>query len=446
MSRYSIDVFRDHFSHTYLSEVIDTYLSPSTARGVDGVNYDRFLDARESEIKLISERALAGSYKFSPFRQKLIIKDAKSPPRQVSIPTIRDKVALRALNNFLSEVFNSDRPQHTHPVVSAAIRSISLATTSDAIIKLDVRSFYDDINHALLMKSLRKKIRSNEPLRMIEEAIATPTGVAKKEKVVNNVGVPQGLSISNILASIYMSSIDVKYQSILGLAYHRYVDDILCIAPAADAGEFYSNISRDLKIKKKLRVHALGSGKSVISPISDRIDYLGYSFHGGVVAVRKSTEKKIMSSLMNIIHGADQSNKERSIWRLNLRVSGCRLNGSNIGWMFYFSQINDLNLLARLDAQIRKAICARLGENDYKNCKRFIKAYHEVKYRFNSSKYHYNFDSFDRAAMAELLNRVFPGRFPNLNEKTEKDVRRIFNRVITREVREMERDTLGGFS
>jgi RNA-directed DNA polymerase len=103
-------LFESHFAVETLRELIDTHLMPGGARGVDGTNYDLFIEKREQEIDLISSRALSGGYKFSPFRQKLIIKDVHSAPRQVSIPTIRDKVALRALNNFLADCFYTARP------------------------------------------------------------------------------------------------------------------------------------------------------------------------------------------------------------------------------------------------------------------------------------------------------------------------------------------------
>jgi retron-type reverse transcriptase len=429
-----------------LLELIDTHLNTSSARGVDGTNYDRFYENRESEVALISIRALSGQYKFSPFRQKLIIKNAESPPRQVSIPTIRDKLTLRALNNFLAECFNGARPQHSHQVISSAIKSAQTSIATDKFVKLDIQSFYDKIDHKILMQNIRNRVRSEAPLMLIEAAIKTPTGAAIAEAKVNKVGVPQGLSISNILASIYLKSIDEKFGNILGLSYHRYVDDILCITSEIEAEHFAALIAKDLKRKKKLNTHPIGSGKSEITSVLESMVYLGYDFCGTKISVRKSTEKKLLSSLMRIIASATEDSLERSIWRLNLRVSGCRLNESNVGWMFYFSQINDKQLLSRIDAQVKKAINIKFGSSTYDRCKKLIKSYHEVKYNHKQSKYFQNFDIFSREDIVSLLNRVFPDRFRNLDRKSDAEIRRIFNRFVSREVREMERDTLGSFS
>jgi RNA-directed DNA polymerase len=439
-------LFDNHFSPDNLKEVIDLHLAPSSARGVDGTNYDRFLEKMDDEIDLISSRALKGEYKFSPFRQKLIIKDRKSPPRQISIPTIRDKIALRALNNFLTECFPDARPQHSHQVISSSIKSISNATQTDKFIKLDIQTFYDDINHEVLIRNLKLKIRSTAPLKIVLSAIETPTGSTIAEADKNSLGVPQGLSISNILASIYLHSIDKKYRSIDDIDYHRYVDDIFCITSSSKAKLVASAISKDLKAKKKLKTHPIGSGKSTITKSSEELTYLGYTFSGATITVRESTEKRLFSSLMRILHSASLNNLEKSIWRLNLRISGCRLNGNNIGWMFYFSQINDKKLLSRIDAQIKKTVLKRFGKVEANKCKRLIKAYHEVKYSYKDSNYFSNFDNFDRDEMIALLNKVFPDRYTKLEEKSDAHIRQVFNRVVTREVREMERDTLGSFS
>lgn len=446
MTITSQKLFESHFSTKNINDVIDLYLTPNSARGVDGTNYDRFIERKHEEVNLISSRALKGEYKFSPYRQKLIIKDAKSFPRQVSIPTIRDKIALRVLNNFLCERFPIARPQHSHQVISSVIKSIQKSIDTDRFIKLDIQSFYDKIDHEILMKNLQFRIRAVVPLNMIRSAISTPTGSKVADAHKNSLGVPQGLSISNILASIYLESIDQKYSPHLGLSYHRYVDDILCIASEIEANITSEAIINDLKRKKKLIIHPIGSGKSTITPISKETVYLGYRFCGKKISVKKNTEKKLLTSIMQIIHSTTSENLERSIWRINLRLSGCRLNGNNIGWMFYFSQINDKQLLSRIDAQIKRTMIKKFDVATYRECKRIIKSYHEVKYKYDHSNYFHNFDIYQRSEMLKLLNSLYPNRFSRLDKKSDADVRRIFNIFVSREVREMERDTLGNFS
>jgi hypothetical protein len=216
--------------------------------------------------------------------------------------------------------------------------------TDDCFIKLDIQSFYDAVSHEIMLRALRSRIRAANPLLMVSRALRTPTGKTVASKAVNELGIPQGLSISNVLSSIYLRTIDDRYGSMLGLKYHRYVDDILCITAEHEAEHFAKDISRRLKSEKKLSCHPLGTGKSMICEPRSPVLYLGYSIGSNKVTVRADTEKRLMTNIMEAIFGATTETMEKAIWRINLRISGCRFFDSTAGWMFYFSQIDDLSV------------------------------------------------------------------------------------------------------
>ncbi|MBK5922210.1 hypothetical protein CCR90_00165 [Rhodovulum sulfidophilum] len=442
----SAEAFACHFSERDLNEVIDLHLREGVARGVDGTSYEKFLASRDREVNLIRHRALSGVYKFSPYRQKLILKNAFSPPRQVSIPTLRDRVTLRALNNFLTSMFPDCRPQHAHPVVSSVLQSVETMRDDDCFIKLDIQSFYDSVFHDILMRNLRAKIRTAPPLTLISAALKTPTGTTVAENASNDLGIPQGLSISNMLSSIYLKSVDTQYEQELGLKYHRYVDDILCIVSEGEAQLIAADIIKTLRSKKKLTCHPLGTGKSQIIEANSSVSYLGYEISRQKISVRTVTEKNLMSSIMEIIYGTDPAEWQRAMWRVNLRITGCKISGVNVGWIFYFSQINDLSLLAKMDAQIRSAVIARLGGQAASQLKRLLKAYHQAKFNHRESNYYPNFGTYTREEMLTHLQLLAPQRYRNLAEKTDAEIMRIFSASVWREVKRMERDTLGSFS
>jgi RNA-directed DNA polymerase len=446
MTLSSGDVFRKHFSEDMLQEVIDLHLNDGVARGVDGTHYEGFIARRDQEVRLISQRALNGSYKFSPYRQKLIIKSANSVPRQVSIPTLRDRVALRALNDFISEIFHDCRPQHSHPIISSVLKSVAGMRADDCFIKLDIQSFYDAVNHEILQKALRGRIRSNNPIFMISSALRNPTGTSVKSRERNELGIPQGLSISNILSSIYLKTIDERYGRMLGVSYHRYVDDILCISEKLEAEHLAEDLMKRLKREKKLICHPLGSGKSTICEPGKSVLYLGYSIGGGKITVRPETEKKLMTSIMEIIFGATVQTLDRAIWRVNLRISGCKLFGTTVGWIFYFSQIDHVSLLTKMDVQIRRAAEKKFGSVAAARLKRLVKAYHQAKYDRQDSGYFPNFDTYSREQKISHLEMIAPGKFKNLEKKSDQQISKIFGASVWREVKRMERDTLGSFS
>lgn len=442
----SAEAFARNFSERNLQEVIDLHLREGVARGVDGTSYEKFLASRDREVNLIRQRALSGAYKFSPYRQKLILKNAFSPPRQVSIPTLRDRVTLRALNNFLTSMFPDCRPQHAHPVISVVLQSVESMRDDDCFIKLDIQSFYDAVSHNILMRNLRTKIRTAPPLDLISSALKTPTGTRVAENASNNLGIPQGLSVSNMLASIYLKSVDNQYEKQLGIKYHRYVDDILCIVPKNEAQLVATAIIKNLKSKKKLTCHPLGTAKSQITEPDSSVSYLGYAISREKISVRAATEKKLMSSIMEIIHGAKPAEWRSAMWRVNLRITGCKISGANVGWIFYFSQIKDLSLLAKMDAQIKAVVIARLGGQAAHKLKRLVKAYHQAKYNHRESSYYPDFGTYTREEMERHLELLAPQRYRDLAGKTDAQITRIFSASIWREVKQMERDTLGSFS
>lgn len=169
-------IFENYFSQQSIRDVISNRTSTHTARGSDGISHEKFLSCIDQNISIIEQKSKSGLYKFTPYREKLILKGAVSIPRRVSIPTIRDRVALRCLNNFLCQVFSDYKPLHAHPVVTKAIKSFIKYSTEDKFIKLDVKGFYDGIDHKILETQLRKRIKYEPAIVMVLRAITAPTG------------------------------------------------------------------------------------------------------------------------------------------------------------------------------------------------------------------------------------------------------------------------------
>ena len=109
--------------------------------------------------------------------------------------------------------------------------------------------------------------------------------------------------------------------------------------------------------------------------------------------------------------------------------------------MFYFSQINDLSLLVRIDAQLRKAFIRKFGIEKAKECKRLIKTYHEIKYNLKETNYVPNFDITTHADKRAILEVVEP-----MHNYGDDQVEEAFDRLIAKEIRDMERDTIEALS
>ncbi|MBG6288493.1 RNA-dependent DNA polymerase [Pseudomonas nitroreducens] len=402
-------IFSKHFSEECLQEVYENSVVLSPATGIDNLTHKNFWPYLKKEIEISSRKALSGNYAFTRYKLKLISKGRGRSPREISIPTIRDRLVLKALCNFLFEIYSGvvkfELPQN---MVKQAKDGIE-AGCYNAFIKLDVENFYPSIRHDKLISRVRGKIRASNAISLISSALTTPTVANNYEGYLPaKIGIPQGLSISNVLAAIYLSKIDEKYGARSDIRYFRYVDDVFILCDYSDVSSISGEIIADFK-KLGLKVHPAkeSGGKSVYGRLGSGFDYLGYYFHGNRVSVREGSIRKIKESLISIFSSYKHS-KGKSVgflrWRLNLRVTGCVFKGKGKGWMFFFSEINDESLLHNLDRYVDSLI-KRFGLTI--SPKSFVRTFFELRYSRYSTKYIPNFDAYNVPQMSSFLLEYF---------------------------------------
>ncbi|SGZ09737.1 Reverse transcriptase, partial [Moritella viscosa] len=216
--------FNDAFSIHNLTEVHDKQMVASPSVGVDNMSQEIFLGMRDEQLKIVNRKVITGSYKFTPYKLKLISKGQGKNPREISIPTVRDKIVLKGLCIFLQTRFQDDINESLPQFVIREVKSAYKDELYNAFIKLDVSNFYPSIPHNKMIKRIRKRIHDQRILQLIENAVAAPTVTKPKKGLkTNQKGVPQGLSISNVLAGIYLSNIDKRYRKDQRIRYFRYV-------------------------------------------------------------------------------------------------------------------------------------------------------------------------------------------------------------------------------
>ncbi len=114
--------------------------------------------------------------------------------------------------------------------------------------------------------------------------------------------------------------------------------------------------------------------------------------------------------------------------------------------MFYFSQIDDHQLLFRMDVQVQSAL-SKIGRSDLiPQRKTFMKTFREIAYNKKKSAYFLDFDKIDREGMITIIVLLSQRFSEGIDKFPDAKIRSIFLRLMNREVREMERDTLGSFS
>lgn len=395
-------LFEAMFSEQLLYELFYVSFARTTGKGIDRMNGFQYAMRAADELSTASAKCVAGTYRFAPYLEVLKTKGRNKEPRVIGIPTIRDRVVLSQLNRYLALVFPERVPRN---VASTYVRQIAeeftkLPLDDLSICSTDIKKFYDCIQRPRLHSLLAKRIKCKAALSLLSHALQAPT-VPKNTKRARHAefrqlkGVPQGLAISNILASIYMTPIDDAMGG-KGVSYYRYVDDVLMFGGADAVHSAYNSLRNRLKLRG-LCLHSLNSGKSQIGAFGKPFGYLGYLFNGEKITVRDSTIERFIQSiaakfsdfthnktrrLQRFSYLTEERLAEIFMMELNERITGAIRGERRYGWIAYFSQINDLSLLHTLDHTVASLFkrLSEFGNTEPAGLRKLRRAYWEMKF------------------------------------------------------------------
>ncbi|WP_328186064.1 reverse transcriptase domain-containing protein [Marinobacter sp. OP 3.4] len=433
--------FENSFSKENLLLIYNEEISGSRSTGVDNISTKTFETDLENNIIAARNRVLNGKYQFTRYKQKLISKGENKTPREVCIPTIRDRLILKALNQFLQKRLSDKIEQPLPQSITKKIKASINDNPYDWVVKLDVADFYPSIRHEILNRNLRKFIRHGPALRLIEKAIEQSTKKSRK----NELGIPQGLPISNILAALYLRNVDKHFQEKDNFFYQRYVDDVLILCSSKDAQDISENVIKRCKnIGLQVYDPQKRPDKSLSVPITNEFSYLGYRYNPtenlkALATTSKASKQKLIDSLVGLFT-AYQNSKRKSLgllqWKVNLRITGCISENKGRGWLFFFSEIDDQKTLFHLD-NIVKSLCNHFNVSI--ELKRFARAWHEINHNRWRNKYFPNFDKYDVNEMA-LIVATHQGVKPEDLDISDEEIKATFWTIVRKEIREMDAD------
>jgi hypothetical protein len=443
-----------------LKQLYSRRLFLDETKGVDRLAPHGLLDRIDDESALIARKVAACDYRFAPFAQVLRSKGANKPPREICIPTARDRLALLQLKERLHEEF----PEHVgrklpNTMVREALDALLQADPEAHVcLRLDIKDFYGSIAHDRLLSALRGRLPESEYL-LVSRAIrnpAVPNGSRRSHvpRRRRESGVPQGLAISNILADIYLGDFDDAVAA-SSVACFRFVDDLFVIVEAEEAASVYSSIKARLE-SRGLAVHPLEprTAKGGQFSIDERIEFLGYVFDGEEVTVRDSSVDRFIEKIAGRIARYRRERrrlvKEHEwmtpelaqrvlIEELNERITGAISESRRYGWMFYFSAMTDERLLFQMDRAIRASFSRLSGlRKEAEGLKRLARALHEVRHR-PDGRYIHNYDQL-RTMKQRLDFLVERGRLGPDQFVSEEQVNTLFEQYRRQQLSELEAD------
>ncbi len=323
-------------------------LNKKSAPGVDRVTALQYGENLEGNIAKLVESAKGGWY-----RAKLILRRFIPKPggklRPLGIPATSDKLLQTAVTTILEAIFEpifltcsfGYRP---HLGALDAIKDLSFHLQFrgyNYIVEADIKGFFDNIDHDLLMEMLSKKIDDKPFLRLIIKWLKA--GVLEECKVINPVtGTPQGGIISPILANIYLHYVLDEWFEEVVKAYCRgdvylcrYADDFVCAFQYEDdARRFYKALGLRLeKFGLSLAEEKTRMMRFSRLHMEDKtcFEFLGFEFRwgmnrAGVPQVLKRTSKKKYKNSLKRFSEWCKSNRNMRMtelfYKLNSKLRG----------------------------------------------------------------------------------------------------------------------------
>lgn len=422
-----------------LKQLYEEKIQYRVSVGLDNIAPKAFEANLAENMQLISNKVLAGAYNFTRYREVLISKGRAKEPRVISIPTIRDKVALAAYHLFLQNVFADTIEEPLLHTIVASISQSALSGQYSGYVKIDIKKFYASIDHSILLKKIKRKIRKKEALDFLMRAITTqtiPRNAGGLEKISPIKGVPEGLSISNILADIYLSDLKGLILNKFNVEIFRFVDDILIFCSAEQADNIKNYVVSILSTNFALEANPQ---KTVSGTLATGVPFLGYVFYDNRISVRSAAKQKIETSLEELFRKRKSQSLSQSLftWRLNLRIAGCILENKKYGWIFYYSQMSDLKILFQLDWLVHR-LFVRFKIAEPESLKSFVRTYHEITKNVSHSTYLIKADLYSYEEKRKILSGIYTNK--NVDTLDDSMVETLFKETMFKEVQRLEHD------
>src|ERR1700722_9146940 len=213
------------------------------ATGVDRQSADEYARKLEENLRTLLEQAKSGSYEAPPVRRVHIPKGDGSQRRPIGIPTFEDKVLQRAVVMVLEAVYEQSflncsygfRPGRSAHQALRAVQSQTVKMAGRWVLEIDVRKFFETLDHDHLRSIVRKRVRDGMLLRLIDKWLKA--GVMEGGTLTYpQAGTPQGGYVSPILVNIYLHEVLDEWfmrqvaPRLVGRAHLiRYADDAVII-------------------------------------------------------------------------------------------------------------------------------------------------------------------------------------------------------------------------
>lgn len=292
------------------------------AAGIDKVSIQMYESNLSENLVSLMRDLKQGTYMPVPLRRVYIPK-GNGKTRPLGIPGIRCRVAQEVIRQLINSTFESRFHNNSfgfrigrncHQAVERVLQYAEQGYRF--VVDVDIKGFFDNISHNLIMESVAARIADGNILNTIERLLNS--GVMEEGKLKPTVrGTPQGGVISPLLSNIVLNHLDWFLDG-QKINFVRYADDFVILCKTKTEAEKALDLVQTFLIEMELEV---SQEKTKICHFSEGFDFLGFTIKNRSVQMRAKSMEKFKNSIRDITMRSHNLSKE-VIEKLNRVIRG----------------------------------------------------------------------------------------------------------------------------
>jgi len=356
------------------------------AAGVDKESLEDFEENLENKLYKIWNRMSSGSYFPPPVRIVEIEKD-ETRKRKLGIPTVADRIAQMVVKIYLEPSIEPHfhAESYGYRPGKSAIQAVGKAREwcwqDDWVLDLDIKGFFDNIDHEITLKLLEKHTDCKWMLLYIERWLKAPAQLGDGTLCERTKGTPQGGVISPLLANLYLHYafdewMKVNYPTI---PFERYADDIIVHCRSEKQAHWIKARIKERLVEFKLELHPRKTkivyckdGKRKGNYKNEKFAFLGFEFRP------REAKSKQGKRFLGFLPAVSKEATERMYqvirdWRIQRQTNKIlvdiarNINPIVSGWINYYG------------SYYRSALHRMMDHIDYKLVKWAVRKYKRMK-------------------------------------------------------------------
>jgi RNA-directed DNA polymerase len=332
-------------------------LANQGSAGVDGMQVRELKQHLLKEREAIVSSIINGRYLPQPILGVSIPK-SNGKTRLLGIPTVTDRWLQQSVAQTITPLFEFEFTEHSYGFRpdKNALQCIQQSQQYihegyQHIVDIDLRNFFDEVDHCLLLQLLYRKVKCPVTLRLIRKWLRAPIVIngklSKRRK-----GLPQGSPLSPLLSNIILHELDKQLEK-QGLKYVRYADDFSIYTKNNSTARKTGN-SVFLFLKNKLRLPINREKSGIRKPV--QFEILGHKF---VPTYEKGTKGKYQL----VVSSKSWKNLKQTIKTITRKTTPssaaeriAKLKEAGRGWVNYFRMASIHGHLKALDSWVRNRL------------------------------------------------------------------------------------------